>query len=63
MSESIGVRVAGAEDGAQGGVAVEKARNMLPHKELVCRPRLFRAHPGQRETLASEAKDVVRRGI
>eukprot|EP00965_Chrysotila_dentata_P122156 4038634-Pleurochrysis_carterae.AAC.1 len=63
VSEGIGIRVAGAEDGAQVGVAVENPRKMLPHEELLCRSRFFRAHPGQEETLVSEAKDVVRRGI
>eukprot|EP00965_Chrysotila_dentata_P006010 197229-Pleurochrysis_carterae.AAC.1 len=53
MNEGIGIRVAGAEDGLQGGVAVEKTRKMLPYKELFRRPRLLRAHTGQRETLLS----------
>eukprot|EP00965_Chrysotila_dentata_P136227 4504489-Pleurochrysis_carterae.AAC.1 len=38
VSEGIGIRVARAEDSAQGGVAVKKAREMLTYEELLRRP-------------------------
>eukprot|EP00965_Chrysotila_dentata_P256483 6212552-Pleurochrysis_carterae.AAC.2 len=63
MSKRICVKVAGAKDGAQGGVAVEQARKMFPDEELLYRPRLLCSHSGSIETLVSQVKDIVRRGI
>eukprot|EP00965_Chrysotila_dentata_P219127 6190948-Pleurochrysis_carterae.AAC.1 len=70
MSKGISIRVAGAEDGAlgdvgdgaEGGVAVEKTRKMIPHKKLLCRPRLLRAHTGQRDAACGEAAIALRPG-
>eukprot|EP00965_Chrysotila_dentata_P084454 2788622-Pleurochrysis_carterae.AAC.2 len=63
MKEGISVDIVGTQGGTQGGVAIEEAREMLPHEELLSRGGLLRPDHCERQPLIRQAEYVVRHRI